>query len=843
MATPRSLPHIVVTDRVQSGAYKPSTSRSKRPRDIDPREHGAYILAAIHRAFDEEDLAADTSGVAAELRSIGNIITFRSAPGFEIDFGPVTPSDHANKWQILNIKSSKVDDQQVDDVTVWIAHKARAQFLKRYEEYASGATTGRDNPKRGSLVANTADVRRALLEDLWTSLTPPEIGRETWWTLLLDRERLNMDVLKSVVTANGMRLSQDRIVLDDTVIVIVKTIWDRLGRLLMTQVPLLEIRRTQRLEDRASELDPREQSELVADLIERITPAPLDAPVVCHLDSGVRHSHHLLRESLADGDWHVVVGQGPTDALSHGTKMAGLALYGPHLDDLLLSNADVRLHHRLESVKILSDSKSAENSQEAATTTVHAIAPPEARHPERPRVFCMPVSLPDPEARPGEPTLWSATVDALAAGVSVDPNEQGRNRADAPDPGASRLFIVSAGNVDTNAQGYNPHAYLDSCRHAPIEDPGQAWNALTVGAYTDMAEAPSDPGARHAQLVAPPGGLSPFSRTSHAFSTSAPIKPEICMEGGNLYIDPVAGSAVTHDSLSLTTTHSRYDEQLASANATSAATAQAARLAAMTMSKYPDLWPETVRGLLVHEAQWTPAMKDQLNRTRTKTARLDLLKFFGWGVPEESHVLSSSHHAVTLIIQDQFTPLRQPRYSFAGARLHHLPWPTEVLQNLGDERVRVRVTLSYFIEPSVRRLGWSNRYAYASLGLRFQMQAPNEPALDDFLLRVRMSEEEQTAERAAYSDSGRWLLGKNSRDRGSLRQDEWTATAQEAAACQHIAVQPTGGWWKNNKRKDRLVPVRYALIVSLTALDSETDLYTPIYNELSVPVEVAAPSM
>ncbi len=33
-------------------------------------------------------------------------------------------------------------------------------------------------------------------------------------------------------------------------------------------------------------------------------------------------------------------------------------------------------------------------------------------------------------------------------------------------------------------------------------------------------------------------------------------------------------------------------------------------------------------------------------------------------------------------------------------RLHRLPWPKEVLEQLGGLEVRMRVTLSYFIEPS-----------------------------------------------------------------------------------------------------------------------------------------------
>jgi hypothetical protein len=38
--------------------------------------------------------------------------------------------------------------------------------------------------------------------------------------------------------------------------------------------------------------------------------------------------------------------------------------------------------------------------------------------------------------------------------------------------------------------------------------------------------------------------------------------------------------------------------------------------------------------------------------------------------------------------------------------LHQLPWPTEVLEDLGPTQVSMRVTLSYFIEPSPNNIGW-----------------------------------------------------------------------------------------------------------------------------------------
>ena len=63
----------------------------------------------------------------------------------------------------------------------------------------------------------------------------------------------------------------------------------------------------------------------------------------------------------------------------------------------------------------------------------------------------------------GTPSSWSAEIDALAAGENDRPK---------------RLFLLSAGNQ------YDPaawRAYPASNRTNQVHNPGQAWNALTVG--------------------------------------------------------------------------------------------------------------------------------------------------------------------------------------------------------------------------------------------------------------------------------------------------------------------------------------------------------------------------
>lgn len=81
---------------------------------------------------------------------------------------------------------------------------------------------------------------------------------------------------------------------------------------------------------------------------------------------------------------------------------------------------------------------------------------------------------------------------------------------------------------------------------------------------------------------------------------------------------------VDHDDLEvLTTSHNLQDRQFETINGTSSACALASNLAGEIASKYPDLWAESIRGLIIHSAQWTDAMYRQFGvngRNNVKTA-------------------------------------------------------------------------------------------------------------------------------------------------------------------------------------------------------------------------------
>lgn len=456
----------------------------------------------------------------------------------------------------------------------------------------------------------------------------------------------------------------------------------------------------------------------------------------------------------------------------------------------------------------------------------------------RRRVFCMPVSTTtDSRENPGQPTLWSATVDALAVGANVVSDRDELRLLAPPDNDSARLLVVSAGNVS----GPYDTDHLKVSDTSAIQDPGQAWNALTVGAYTNFEATPTDPAYTGWSALAQGGDLSPHSRTSLLFGSKPwPIKPDIVLEGGNVLHDGASMFEPSHPALSLRTTGHANDQSLASANATSAATAQAARLAALAMAIYPEYWPETIRALLTHAAEWTPAMRweiDQAHRKGLKAQQM-LLRRYGWGVPSEESVLYSSNRSVTLVVQDEFVPFEGKDFKVPSFRLHDLPWPREVLQNLGSAPVSLRVTLSYFIEPTTSRRGWRQRYKYASHGLRFELQDPLE-SQSQFIQRVNY--EARSEESGGRPGAGQvsWLVGANQRLSGSLHQDIWETSGAELADTGKIAVYPVGGWWKSTKNSTRSNrPVRYSLIVSLKTAATNVDLYTPVANTLRLPVEI-----
>lgn len=162
--------------------------------------------------------------------------------------------------------------------------------------------------------------------------------------------------------------------------------------------------------------------------------------------------------------------------------------------------------------------------------------------------------------------------------------------------------------------------------------------------------------------------------------------------------------------------------------------------------------------------------------------------------------------------------------------LHSLPWPKEKLEQLGEAKVELRVTLSYFIEPNPGERGYKRKHHYASYGLRFQVKKPLETH-DQFRHRINKATRKEEKNISGSKEEDNWFLGPHLRSQGSLHSDIWTGTAVDLASRGMIGVYPVGGWWKEQTQEERHdQPVRYTLIVTIRVPEIECDIYTPVSN-------------
>ena len=187
-----------------------------------------------------------------------------------------------------------------------------------------------------------------------------------------------------------------------------------------------------------------------------------------------------------------------------------------------------------------------------------------------------------------------------------------------------------------------------------------------------------------------------------------------------------------------------------------------------------------------------------------------------------------------MIIQGELQPFPY-KDSPNEMHLHTLPWPKEVLENLNEEEVMLKVTLSYFIEPGPGEIGWNNRYRYPSCGLRFDLINSNE-SQDDFQKRINQKMRGDNKKDSGDGTSGaeRWFLGSANRDVGSIHSDFCQLSAIELSECNRVAVYPVTGWWKGRNYLGKVYnKVRYSLIVSLSTTKTDVDLYTPIVTQIA----------
>ncbi|MEM6931997.1 MAG: S8 family peptidase [Pseudomonadota bacterium] len=816
-----NLRHIDISHLAGAERYK---SRSSGPRTRYQREREAHadrLIAELDSAFGAADeLKPDLSELPdGQSAADGSYLVVDLHPS-----GTSTPLEKKREGTREGTQKELPSGER--QVVLHVPDEGRAVLMAVLEDYGHGELTEKGNPPKMGRVAPIERIRHAQLLDLWRddpADLPTEPQARMWWGMWCWPDRLD-DVRTFAERLGAMVAPEDRwVTFPKAVVLPINARRAEIELLLyggnggVAEIGLVTDNPSIIMDD-FDEF----QDDLVADLAERITWPGQDAAAVCVLDCGANRAHPLLEPALAMEDQQAVDPAWGVDdhhPRGHGTGMAGLSLHG----DLTVRLADASepiLTHRLETVTVMPPAGfPANDPANYGAITSSAISLAEVEKPERSRVICMAVTNED---RPGvRPTQWSASLDRLAAGADQINETENPQR---------RLIVQSIGNVPPSSTW----TQVSDSDDFPGEDPSQAWNALAVGGVTYLDDI-QDAGFEDWSPAVGVGHPSPYGRTSTGWpDASSPVKPDVVFEAGNRALSPDEPVMDGLPSLSvLTTGKGGVSGPLAPFWATSAATAQSARLAARLSSAYPEYWPETVRALMAHSARWTPPMLGSLNAAENLTERKPLRRRFGYGAPDVARAMQSAESDLALVAQAYIQPFRREKgqTSFGQAHYYTLPWPRDILEGLENTPVRLRVALSYFIEPNPTSAATIDPARYRSFGLRFDLKRSRE---SEARFRARTS-----AALGAGGSGGdpndKWLFGPKSVSAGSLHVDVWEGPAVELAARNEICVFPVTGWWRERPSLGMVNrKARYALVLGLESPDVDVDLYTEVEQMLNV---------
>jgi len=779
------------------------------------RQHGEALLGQLSDATDtakDEQLSALGEDYLAEK---GFILTFEIDTGYKRQLE--TLDSVRSGVELLNVKLVETgDNAYVAEATVFVEFGSLKYFVDRLTNYG-------EKERNAPFADPIKSIGLATLESLWTTEKPmPEDGEPVWWEVWIRRGRseeskaVNRTAVETECEKLGFRHRENALNLPEHTVLLLEAEKAALASAFGILNCLAEIREPVRATPANTTA-----VESSGSLVPSLNSPDENAPSVCVLDTGVSGTHPLLRvvclpEACASWKRSWL----PDDTHGHGTEMCGLAAFG---DLRPLQDAGIKPDFSpwIESIKMINFDEGHEPENYGAVT-IDCMAQMEALQKDRQnRVFLMAVTATDapdfPDLAPdGLPTSWSAAIDQATASYLDDEMPK-------------RLFIISGGNVSPG----HPHNYPNENHNRAFEDPAHSWNAISVGAITHYHD---DGGT----CLSAPGGLSPYSKTTRKWTefgaSDCPLKPDVVFEGGNSYAEPFENSEHLQP---LSLNRDNEDNLYFPSGMTSAAAAGVARLAARIHARYPDLWPETVRALLINSARWNDEMRRGY-RMRKKADVSELVRTFGYGEPEIERIGSGNANRATFYFEHELQPFQKAEgKSTIGTKdmvVFPLPVPSTTLEALGDREVRFYVTLSYFIEPNPGRRGLAkSKFRYANCGLRFDLKTATE-SFDTFLANrsgsIQEKLEREKGERGETSKG--WTVGTGNQDRGSLHHDIWKGRAADLAARDAIIVYPVNGWWRLRSRLQRWdSSQRFALALTIETEGEDHDIYASVSEEVS----------
>ncbi|MEI0549646.1 S8 family peptidase [Brachyspira intermedia] len=815
--------HIFINEKYIMDFSKKGNGKLKL-KARNRKEHGERIKKQFEEAINNSG-ECDTDNVRR--------IVFESAEGCDIVITSLLDKRH--NITLINTDTIIKNNKIIKRVTISIPKGAEKIFLKKVDEYIN-ENTDKMNPKHKDLIESIENIYNAVLESFWDSDEIeyiPSIEKKFCEVWLNYTNNNSDDTIKEFINrCNGLniKVNKNALIFPEKIIFLIESNRKDILNLLKNCDNISKFKKyNDIIPFLINETNKELKEEIIKDLQKR-TEFNKDTDVIVDIfDTGIDKDNPLINKFLSNS-YSFEEELDSTDFEGHGTEMAGVVLYND-LENYIDNKKIIKIKHRISSGKILTKTKIDKELWGSVTERLVYNSEILNQKNKYKHIICMAVTSED-STNNGKVTSWSATIDKLCYGDDIN---------------KKRIIFLPTGNIE---EKYHKK-YPEINKKQIVEDPSQSFNAITVGAYTEKYHL-SDKEYKSYKVIANKNCISPYTKTSCGFNDRWSIKPDILMEGGNTAIDNTGFPTLVEELSTLTTSNNQ--NYFTTINATSAATAKAAWFAAQIQYSYPNAWPETIRALMIHCAYWPDEMIKHLFpyfNHKTKAYYKSLLRICGYGVPNFDKAINTMENYLTLISQSEIKPFKKEKSETKLNEMHlyDLPWPQDVLLNLGSLEVEMRVTLSYFIEPSPGEVGWDYHFRYSSYGLRFEIKKPLERE-EEFLSRINKlyqndsidEDEKESSNSNLYNNN--WVIEKNARDKGSIHSDIWRGTAADLATCDKIAVFPVGGWWKERKHLERYEEkTRYSLIISISTpeIDAEgnkIDIYTPVINKLEIEPEI-----
>jgi hypothetical protein len=504
-------------------------------------------------------------------------------------------------------------------------------------------------------------------------------------------------------------------------------------------------------------------------------------PVIGIVDSGV--NDHPLLEGAIVGAIGVPGQLGTADEWGHGTRVAGIALFGD-LREQLASGTLTRVG-RIASAKVVNETGRFDDRRLVPSQMREALT--SLNQSFGCRLFVVALGDPKRTYDGGKVGPWAATLDELARELDS-------------------VIVVSAGNRAPRGGGRLEQAITEYPRYLlePANrfcEPAGAMNVLTVGALAHSEGIGAELSDHvHIRSITRAFEPAPFTRIGPGIGGT--IKPDLVDVGGTMVFDGAVARLRRGEDLPtagvLTLHHDFGDRLFTAGSGTSYAAPRVAYKAAQILTLFPNASANLVRALLVGSSR----IPDEAQRRFAELGEAALRVVCGHGAVDTERASYSDEHRVVLYAEDEI-----PLDYFA---VYQLPIP-DLFQ--GGGKRSIRVTLAF--DPPVRH----TRADYAGVGMNFRLVRGCNPNLIFEHFRQRTKDEGRQPELKGYNCD--LQPGPNERERGTLQTAtvSFSRSTQKYGDSYYLVVRSEAGWAANF-----LTRQRFAVVVELVH-QAEVRLY------------------